>query len=120
MSAHTHTYIYTNVHSTQVESDNLEIIYSDGQYEYISGDPQLSGNSSDQESMEDNLVYVFSESGQEVETSPTKKEDFRVNRNDSYQPVNEEFHALNLYNWRSCTLDDSLIKIPAVYILIQR
>lgn len=81
-----------------MELKTLELIYADDQYEYIS-DPV--NRSEDNDSLEDNSAYVFSEQGDEATpatwdvATPTLKEEFELARNNSYQEV--EYRLDNVY-----------------------
>ncbi len=95
MYMHMHMYMHTlqcdiymwhvHAHSPLVEPSTLEIIYSDDQYEYISNPINRSpiNRPEDNNSLEDNSAYVFSEQGDEA--TPTLKDEFQLIRNDSYQ-----------------------------------
>ena len=80
----------------RAEADNLEVVYSDSQYEYISAP----GNG-DCDSMVDNVVYLES-SVQGKETAvgtPTipKKGDFPLERNNSYGALDYDHSVENVY-----------------------
>ena len=88
---HTHTQ-----HSPSVEASNIEVIYSDDDhYECIAEQPTNKDKEDNTDSMYGNSAYELADQSEGAEATPTRREEFRLARNDSYDTVGE--HVENSY-----------------------
>ena len=83
-------------HSLSAEASNLEVIYSDdNHYEFIAEQPTSKAKEGDTNSMCGNSAYELADHSEGAEATPTRREDFALARNNSYEDV--DVHVENLY-----------------------